>query len=431
MERIDWHKFTENLGLKIIALVFSVLLWLFVGFIDDPIKSEAFNDIPLTFKSEEIIINDGKKFKLMDDINSVRVVVHAPRSVLSKIDSRDITAVIDLRQRDTETGVVPITAVVEGYEERLEVTTEVQPNNVLIKVENVASKSFPISVMTVNEQRDGYELGEMTVNPERVEISGAESSVEDIQRVVAKVDINGISEDCTKEADLLIFDGNGNAMDQSALQTNLGEKGVSVDIQILPTKEAELEFSVSGTPAAGYRYTGLISVPEKVEVFGEKSVLEKLESIEVPARELDISGANSKKEYTVDISSYLPEGVQLSDETAKNVAVTVMVEKEGTRTILLPTGAIRINNMGKDFSAVIETTGDLEVHFSGKEELLEKLDIKNAASIDLEGYTEPGTYEVPVYIEVDSDVVLAENPIVSVTLTKRTEGTESAEKAEE
>lgn len=430
MKKTDWHKFTGNLGLKIIALVFSALLWLFVGYIDDPVKSEAFNDIPLDLKNEEIVTNDGKKFKIMDDFDSVRVVVRAPRSILNKIDGRDITAVVDLRQRDTDTGVVPITAVVAGYEESLEVTTEVNPNNVLVKVENVASKSFPVSVMTVNEQRDGYELGEMTVNPERVEISGAESSVEDIQRVVAKIDINGISEDCTLDADLLIFDGNGNSMDQNALQTNLGDKGVSVDVQILPTKEVKLDFSVSGIPEEGYRFTGLNSEPERVEVFGTKNVLDGLDEIEIPAKELDISGADSKKEYTVDISSYLPAGVQLADETAKNVVVTVMVEKEGTRTLLLPVGAIRINNLDKGLSAVIELTGELEVHFTGKEELLEKLDIKNAASIDLREYTSPGTYEIPVYIEVDSDVILTENPIVTVTLTEKTEDTEAVENTE-
>ena len=203
MKKTNLHKFSSNLGLKIIALVFSAILWLAVGFIDDPVKSEAFSNIPFTLKNEEIITNDGKKFKIMDDIDSVRVVVRAPRSILNNINRRDITAVVDLRQRDSNTGVVPIKAVVSGYEESLKITTETNPNNILIKVENEASKSFPISVMTENNPRDGYELGEMKVNPERVEISGSESTIEDIQKVVAKIDVIGISEDCEIKACLL------------------------------------------------------------------------------------------------------------------------------------------------------------------------------------------------------------------------------------
>ena len=388
MKKIDMHKFSSNLGLKIIALVFSAILWLAVGFIDDPVKSEAFSNITFTLKNEEIITNDGKKFKIMDDIDSVRVVVRAPRSILNNINRRDITAVVDLRQRDPNTGVVPIKAVVSGYEESLKITTETNPNNILIKVENEASKSFPISVMTENNPRDGYELGEMKVNPERVEISGSESTIEDIQKVVAKIDVIGISEDCEIKASLHIFDGNGNEMDQNGLQMNLGDKGVSVNVQILPSKKVKLEFEVSGNPAEGYYYTGLSSVPETIKVYGTKEALKGLDSIKIPAKVIDISGVDSKREYTIDISPYLPEGVALTDETANNVIVTVMVEKDGTRTFLLQAGSIRINNLAENLSATMEVSGDLEVYFTGKEELLEKLDIKNAASIDLRDYTD-------------------------------------------
>lgn len=425
MKKTNLHKFSSNLGLKIIALVFSAILWLAVGFIDDPVKSEAFSNIPFTLKNEEIITNDGKKFKIMDDIDSVRVVVRAPRSILNNINRRDITAVVDLRQRDPNTGVVPIKAVVSGYEESLKITTETNPNNILIKVENEASKSFPISVMTENNPRDGYELGEMKVNPERVEISGSESTIEDIQKVVAKIDVIGISEDCEIKASLHIFDGNGNEMDQNGLQMNLGDKGVSVNVQILPSKKVKLEFEVSGNPAEGYYYTGLSSVPETIKVYGTKEALKGLDSIKIPAKVIDISGVDSKREYTIDISPYLPEGVALTDETANNVIVTVMVEKDGTRTFLLQVGSIRINNLAENLSATMEVSGDLEVYFTGKEELLEKLDIKNAASIDLRDYTEPGTYEVPVYIAVDSDVVLMNNPVVTVTLAQKAEENES------
>lgn len=430
MKKINLHRFSNNLGLKIIALVFSAILWLAVGFIDDPINTGAFRDIPLTIKNEEIITNDGKKFKIMDDFNSVRVVVRAPRSILRSINSKDITAVVDLRQRDPDTGLVPITAEVSGYEENLNVTTEVNPSNVLVRVENEASKSFPISVMTFNELRDGYELGEMTVNPERVEISGAESSIENIQKVVARIDVNGRSEDCVLDAELIIFDGNSNVMDQSGLQNNLGDKGVSVNVQILPTKKVKLEFGVSGSPAEGYYYSGLSSVPETIEVYGKKTVLSELSVIKIPARLIDISGVDSKKEYTIDISPYLPDGVSLRDETASNVIVTVMIEQEGTRTFLLQAGAIKINNLAENLSAEMTADGDMEVCFTGKEELLEKLDIKNAASIDLKDYKEPGTYEVPVYIEVGSDVVLTKAPQVTVTLTQKAEESEAVETTE-
>lgn len=431
MRKIDWHslwhKLTDNIGLKLIALIFSIFLWFFVVNIDDPIKSRVFSDIPLTIQNKEIVINEGKKFKNDDDFDSVRVVVHARRSILNKLTAEDITANVDLRMRDTSTGIVPIVAVVNGYEENLDVTTETNPNNVRIKVEDSTSKSFPISVMTVNKQRDGYELGEMTTNPERIQISGAKSIIEDIQRVVAKIDVNGKSEDCVLDAELIIFDGNGNVMDQSGLENNLGDKGVSVNVQILPSKNVKLKFNVSGIPAEGYRFTSISSEPEIVDVYGTKETLSELAYIEIPATEINLDGAEGRKEFTIDISPYIPEGVHLVEETANNVVVTVMVEKEGTRTLLLPFGAVRITNLNEKLSASVEKVGNLEVKFEGKDELLQKLNIQNAASIDLRGYNVPGTYEVPVNIEVNSDVTLMETPMITITLSDKKEETKTTE----
>lgn len=427
IKNIDWkkhgHALTNNLGLKVIALVFSALLWLFVVNIDDPINSRVFNDIPYVVKNEEIATNDGKMFKIMDDIDSVRVVVHARRSVLNKIKSKDITAVIDLRERDPVTNIVPIKAVVNGYEENLEVTTECTPNNVMVKVEGSTTKSFPISVSTENKQRDGYELGEMTTNPERIQITGAKSTIEDIQKVVAQIDVMGISEDCVKEAKLIIFDGNGNVMDQSAMQNNLGDKGVSVNVQVLPIKKVKLNFNVSGTPVEGYRLTGLNSEPASVEVYGTKEDLSNLTALDIPSSEINIDNLQSRKEYTVDISKYLPEGIELTEETAKNVLVTVIVEEEGTRTIFLSTGAVRLDNLQEGLSAVIETPGDLEIRFAGEEALLEKLNIQNAASVDLKEYTEPGTYDVPVEIELNQAITLMDTPMITITISEKKEET--------
>ncbi len=427
IKNIDWkkhgHALTNNLGLKVIALVFSALLWLFVVNIDDPINSRVFNDIPYVVRNEEIATNDGKMFKIMDDIDSVRVVVHARRSVLNKIKSKDITAVIDLRERDPVTNIVPIKAVVNGYEENLEVTTECTPNNVMVKVEGSTTKSFPISVSTENKQRDGYELGEMTTNPERIQITGAKSTIEDIQRVVAQIDVMGISEDCVKEAKLIIFDGNGNVMDQSAMQNNLGDKGVSVNVQVLPIKKVKLNFNVSGTPAEGYRLTGLNSEPANVEVYGTKEDLSNLTALDIPGSEINIDNLQSRKEYSVDISKYLPEGIELTEETAKNVLVTVIVEEEGTRTIFLSTGAVRLDNLQEGLSAVVETPGDLEIRFAGEEALLEKLNIQNAASVDLKEYTEPGTYDVPVEIELNQAITLMDTPMITITISEKKEET--------
>ena len=119
-----------------------------------------------------------------------------------------------------------------------------------------------------------------------------------------------------------------------------------------------------------YTYTGWSSEPESVVVCGTKEALSEVDEIEVNASEIDISGASSRVEQTVDISPYLPDGIKLVDETTNKVAVTAMVEQEGGRTITLPVGAIRVTNLAENLKVSVESDADLEVQFTGKEELL-------------------------------------------------------------
>ena len=41
-------RLTNNIGLKLISVVFAVILWLIVVNIDDPVSSRKFSNIPVT-----------------------------------------------------------------------------------------------------------------------------------------------------------------------------------------------------------------------------------------------------------------------------------------------------------------------------------------------------------------------------------------------
>ena len=421
------HKFTQHIGLKIIALLFSFLLWLFVVNIDNPKMSKVFDDVQVTMENDEIILNNGSTYEIVNAPGSIRVTVHARRSILENIKNSDITAKADFREMDSSTGLIPIKATIAGYDENdTSVVTEVSPYNLQVQIEAVVSNDFPIQVVTEGIPRDGYVVGEMKANPTKITIGGSEQMVDDIERVVAKIDVTGLSEDTDVPATLIYYDGNGNTMNVAQLTNNLGDKGVTVNVQMLQTKKVSLKFNVSGIPASGYTYTGWSSEPESVVVCGTKEALSAVDEIEVNASEIDISGASSRVEQTVDISPYLPDGIKLVDETANKVAVTAMVEQEGGRTITLPVGAIRVTNLAENLKISVESDADLEVQLTGKEELLKKLDIQNAASINLKDYTEPGVYEIPVNIEVDSGVTMMNSLTVRVTLTEKKDEAEKA-----
>lgn len=417
-------KLTHNLGLKVAALIFSVVLWLIVINISDPMDSVTYSNIPVEFTNEEVVTNMGKTYDLVGDAQPVRVTVSGTRSVVSRITSSSIVAIADLSQMEVNTYLVPITAEVRGTEGKA-VTTEVTPGNLQIKIEDMARNTYPISVSTPTNivPRDGYAVGDVTANPEKITIWGTESAIKNIQRVVVRPkDSSGLSESTTLAAELVIYDGNGNPMDQSQLTNNLGERGLSVNVEILRKKTVSLSFGVSGDPADGFIYTGCTAEPSRIDICGTKEVLDAVSVIEIPDSVINISGRQSREEVTVDILPYLPEGIRLADETANNVVVNVMIEQEGARTIELPVGSIQINNLKEDLKLSFESDMDIELQFRGREEDLAILDVRYAASIDLRNYKTPGTYEVAVNIETPSHIELTKNPTVKIILTEKDGG---------
>lgn len=412
------YKWNVNIGLKLIALLSAVVLWFVVVNTDDPVTQKRYSNIPVTITNSEVVTYKGKTFNVVDDINTVTVTVYAKRSVLDMINSSHITAVADLSQMEVNTWLVPITVSIQGFEGRYE-SAQTDPNNLQINIEVITKKTFPISVTATGTPMEGYVEGTMTVNPKEVEIGGSESAINNIQKVIAKVNIAGMEESATRPAELYYLDNNGNIIpfDSSYLSTSIEEDElVSVNVQILKKKDVKLKFNTSGSPLEGYVCSEVTSEPESVEVCGTEKDLKDFNTLTIPADEIDISGARSKKTFIVDILPYLPEGVELVDTTANNVIVTVKIEKKGAKTVDLPVESIRIKNLKDDLKVSFPIDSNLELQFSGSADNLEMLDSQYAASIDLEGYTEAGTYIVPVAVEVGSNATLISAPTVTVTL---------------
>lgn len=412
-------RLTENLGLKVAAVLFAALLWLVVVNVDDPVDSMVFRNIPVQVTNEEVITNTGKTYQIIEETQTVSAIVYARRSVLSEISAEDIVAVADMREMELKS-LVPLTVYVQGYDGKYE-SAEASPRNIQVKIEDQTKNSFPLTVSTTGTLRDGYVLGEVKTNPETITIRGAESLVGRIDKAVARVDISGLGEDAELNAELILYDAEGIVLDQTLLANNLGDRGVSVSVQVLSTKSLPLTFDVSGEPAEGYIYMGLTSEPGKIDVCGTTEDLNEVENIQIPGTELNLDGETTKLERVVDVMPYLPEGVSLVDETANNVIVTVSIEQEGARTIELPVESIIVNNLSEDLKISYLDVEDLELQFKGAQDALNILDIRNAVSIDLKNYNTAGEYTVNVKVEVPDTVTLATQPTIKVALTDKKE----------
>ena len=393
----------NNLGLKILAFLAAGLLWLMVVNIDDPVTSVTYQDVPVTVINQEVLAEEQQTFQIVDNTQAVDVTVTARRKILNRIQKSDITATADMRELTLKTQI-PITVTVAGYDA---VEAEAYPRNLQVKLEDEELKNFPIVPKTTGTVRDGYVLGEINAVPENVSVRGPKSVVDQIDRVEASVSVSGLSQDSVLASQLVLYDEEGDEIDQSLLSNNLGDEGVSVSVKLYQTRSVPVIFDTSKIQAAeGYEFTGITYEPEEILISGSEKALRGISEIQIPAEALEVSGLTKKTEQVVDISDYIPEDVNLADENAGSVAVIIAVEKDGTKAFDVLPSAVIVEQLSEDLVLTYDQTEALEIHVRGPRETLNNLSLERKVSIDLSEYTEQGSYTVPVNVELPDDCAL-------------------------
>lgn len=409
---------TNNWSLKILAFLVAAFLWFIVVNINDPVSEKTYSGITVKVKNEEVVRDSNRTYQVVDGTGEVSVTVTAKRSVLNKIKAEDIKATADMKELLLGTQI-PIQVTVKGYEGRYEKALS-SPRNLQVKIEDEMKNNFPITPTVTGTIRDGYTIGELKADPEKVTIRGPKTVIDSINRVAAEIDVSGLSESTDLEARLVLYDGNNNVIDQTILTNNLGKDGVHVKVKLNKVKRVPIELDTSRIlPKEGYNIAKVTPEPKEILVTGDEKSLERMDKLVIPARELSFTDLSERTEKQIDISEYLPEGIALLDGNAKNVVVSILVAQPGVQIYELSTGALTINNLSKNLEVNYGHVVDLEFQVHGPEEVLKNLKLTKKASIDLRGYTEPGNYSVPVYVELPDGCTLVNEVKVDITLEKK------------
>lgn len=278
-------RLTNNIGLKLVSLLFAVVLWALVVNIDDPVDETTYRSVPVKVLHEEIFTAKASTYRIVDGNETVNVTVRAKRSVLAEIREENIEVTADIKNRVTNSlseATLPTQVTIKGFEgEYVEAYTT--PVNLQIEIEPSTTKTLVFSVETIGTPRDGNILGEVTANPEKITLAAGQSRIDRVKKAVAKADVSGISESGEVEAELILYDANGKTIDPAFFDNNLGTEGLKVNVEVLKTKAVPLEFSTSKIkPAEGYTLANLVCEPKTVVVAGTREQLKELNKVSIP-----------------------------------------------------------------------------------------------------------------------------------------------------
>ncbi len=381
----------RNWGLKLISLMLAFMLWFVVVRIDDPQESKTFPNIPVKLKNTELLDAENKVYEVLEDTDTVRVTIRAPRSVTKDLLASDIVAEADVNKL-TDINTIAISYNVSGAE-----IDSVRGDHdvVRLSVEERATRWIRVKYLTKGEPAENYMVAGVSLDQNIIEITGPKSAVEKVNNACVEVDVTGATSRIALSADPLLYDAEGNLLDSSRIDKNVNYIYMSVDV--LATKEVPIEVASVGTPAEGYLATGVVeSSVSAVKIAGINSVITGVSKIVIPAEEIDISGKTGDFAKTINIKDYLPENVRLADSDFNGrVTVTAYIEQEMEKILTLKETNFSITNVPAGYVAEL-VTEEAEVETEVKYELT--VSGLEAAVAPVQAATVQGTVDVAAWL---------------------------------
>ena len=426
MKKSLMNKFT----LKILSLAIAVLIWLIVRNVQDPVIVQTFYDIPVTLVNESYLANDMKIPLLMEGNDTVRVRIKAQESEIRELKKENIIAQADMTQiyMDATPKMVPVEVTCKGISDD-DIT--VTPRNIQVDIENQTSVEKTIAVNTGDSTPDkDYEVGSLQANPAKVTISGPESIINKIDKVVAKIDITDMKESNVElDSELKIYDKNQEELSEKQLSylnlAGVRDNKIKIQAQFWKIqKNVQLQAKYSGSPKYGYEVDSVTVVPETVSLAGTDEALQKLAAqgniVTIPGEYIDVSGKDSDFDVEVDISGLLPENTKLARDINSTVIATVKILPYNSRDYEVSPTQITVENKPENMNYKFEPD-KIVARIKAKEEDLDNLQAEDIQmKIDLKD-AKAGENTLPVEVSLPKGYELVEDITVKVALIEASE----------
>lgn len=313
-------KFVESKWfVRIVAFLLAFLLYVTVNFedfklaqrVDDSGQgtSEVLTDVAVqAYYDKENLYVSGLPEK-------VRVELSGPKSLIESAKRlRDFNVYVDMT--DLEIGSHRVAIEHENFSDKLNVAILPAYVDVIVE-EKVASIRTVTPEFNASALAEGYQIDNVTVAPEEVKVTGADSDIEKIAFVKAVLTKGQeINEETTATANVQVLDGNLNKLD-----VKVEPETVQVSISVKnPSKKVELKAVSKGIPASGVRVSSLEPNVNEITVYGKEAALEELEEFKLP---VDVSGIEKNTTLTIPVDL----GDEFNFSSPKEIKVNVTVEK--------------------------------------------------------------------------------------------------------
>jgi len=368
----------------LLAIVLAVAIWIMLNGSPTDINQQDINAVPVTFINTEMLRE--KNLTIEDNRNYyVNLGVKGTTAALMAINRDEITAEVDLKSIDRE-GVYEPEIEIRGLSNSI-VLEKVNPQKIKVTVSDIIDSSREVEVIAQGKPADGLKVIHAQTS-EKIHIIGPEESIGKVEKAVAIVSVNDLSDDSLQYPQVKLYDKEGEEIEglQSIPQV------VEVEVRIGTIRKIPVKPPLTiGLVESGYRVTNVTVSPETLMVGAKQDVLDQISEITMDP----ISVVNKTRTFTQSVQLNHPENAFFIDQS-NEVAVTVEVEGILEKGITID--KIVIENLGEGLNVIELADSSVVLRIAGAPSQLNELKSEQlTAYIDLSNL-DKGEHEVPIRI---------------------------------
>lgn len=411
MLRTSLTRIWSSLGTLLLSFALAFAVWVSAVVAADPSEERDFpTPLPLEVRGQ------SSGLILVGDIpTEVLLRMSAPLSLWDRLtgDVDTMTAFIDLSNLGPGEYTVPIEIESELRPIRV---VQVTPDEVAFELAPLAVREFAVVALVEGAPALGFQAEEIEVDPQQAAVSGPSDLVNEVDSVVAVLDITDARDSINTTVSLQAVDQNGAVLSGITIDP----ERATVDQAIRQAggyRDVAVKVETIGQPATGFRVTSISVTPPIVTLFStEPELVAGLPGF-VSTVPLDLS--NLEEDLQTQLTLALPQGVIVIGEE-QNVDVTIGIAPIETSILLsLPVETIGLaNGYGAELSPQT-----VSVILSGPLSVLQSLSADDVRFfVDLSGLLS-GTHLLEPQVEIlPEDVqLLAITPSsIEVTISRST-----------
>lgn len=402
---------TNNIGLKFLAVLIALVLWLAIVNVNDPEKTITVSNIPISVTNESAITSRDMVYNVKSE-QYLNITVSGKRSIVSNLSAEDFRATASLKELSKVNSIpVDVTAKNASLGRKITIVKQ-SAQTILVDVENLEEKDFTdLVVEYTGKVADGYVAGLSSMSTDEVTVKAPTSIIDKIKKVAVRCSLDGTNTNISKKCPVILYDKNDKEIKSDEIE--LSDKKIRVNVNVLRAKQipiSTINKDKLGKPSDGYVVDDVILSSDSITVYGSEESLDSIESLDIQD-DIDVSDAKGDVTQNIDVTGKLPKGLSVSGEST--ITVKVVIKKLITRTFEYDASEVSLNDLSSDLDVQL-VTKKVKVTLQGEEEVISQLTKDDMAiSADL-GKVKEGTTTVHVDVAVPDNTTLMNNVTIKI-----------------